>query len=310
VSGLLLYFAFRLVDVTALAERLAHVDLGRLSLLIPLIFLQTALLAWRWQMVLRHCGTHMPLPRTFRFNLIALFFNQALPSSIGGDAMRIWLAGRSANWRNAIYSVFLDRLIGMVALAALVLACLPWAWALIHDPVGRGALLVIVCGTFGGGIAFLALASQRLEMVRRWPVANHLAELAGVALTILRSPRALAPVFAISILVHLLTALVAWCAARAIGAELPLQYAVVLLPPVILVAAVPVSVAGWGLREGAMVAAFGYAGLVPDDGLMVSLLVGAGYLATGAIGGLVWVTTAAGRPSPKPMTNIDKWPKD
>ena len=62
--------------------------------------------------------------------------------------------------------------------------------------------------------------------------------------------------------------------------------------PVVLIAIIPVSIAGWGIREGAMVAAFGYAGLTPGDGLMVSLLYGAAYLVIGVIGGLVWLLTS------------------
>jgi hypothetical protein len=59
--------------------------------------------------------------------------------------------------------------------------------------------------------------------------------------------------------------------------------------PVILISTIPVSIAGWGLREGAMVMAFSYAGLAASDGLIVSLLFGAATLAVGALGGLVWI---------------------
>ena len=96
-------------------------------------------------------------------------------------------------------------------------------------------------------------------------------------------------------MVHLLTALAAWCGARAIDADVPLLYTIFLVPPVILVTVVPISIAGWGVREGAMVAAFGYAGLPPGDGLIVSLLFGAGYLVMGAVGGLIWIATSGRR---------------
>ena len=96
----------------------------------------------------------------------------------------------------------------------------------------------------------------------------------------------------LSAAIHLLTATVAWCAARSVGADLPLTYSVFLVLPVVLVTVVPISIAGWGVREGAMIAAFGYAGLPASDGLIVSLLFGASYLVLGGIGGLVWVLTS------------------
>jgi uncharacterized membrane protein YbhN (UPF0104 family) len=162
----------------------------------------------------------------------------------------------------------------------------------VQNPIGRGALLLIGLGCLGAGTALVGLAWKRLRVLQHWPFTRHLAELAEVALAILRSPRSFAPAFGISVLVHLLTALAAWCAAGAIGADVPLLYTIFLVPPVILVTVVPISIAGWGVREGAMVAAFGYAGLPPGDGLIVSLLFGAGYLVMGAVGGLIWVATS------------------
>ena len=237
------------------------------------------------------CGADLPLPQAFRFSMIAAFFNQTLPSSVGGDAMRIWLVGKRANWRIATYSVLLDRVVGIVALATIVVACLPWTFALIRNPVGRSALLMIGLGCIGASLIFVGLAWQRLRVLQRWSLTRHLAAAAAIALALLRSPRALIPIFGLSFVIHLLTALAAWCAARAVNADLPLLYSVFLVLPVVLIAVVPISIAGWGVRESAMVAAFGYAGLPPSDGLLVSLLFGAGYLVVGALGGLVWTFT-------------------
>ena len=65
-----------------------------------------------------------------------------------------------------------------------------------------------------------------------------------------------------------------------------------LIPPVILIAAVPVSIAGWGVRESAMLAAFSYAGLPDSDGVLVSIIFGASLFIIGALGGIVWIFSA------------------
>ncbi len=62
-----------------------------------------------------------------------------------------------------------------------------------------------------------------------------------------------------------------------------------LVLPVALISVVPISIAGWGVREGAMVAAFAYAGLSQSDGLLISILFGISYLLLGVLGGVVWV---------------------
>jgi hypothetical protein len=292
VSGLLLYFALSAVNIAAVMGRLSQIDLRWVGLGLLVLLLQVFVLAVRWQQIVAHCGAMLPLAQAFRFSMIASFFNQTLPSSAGGDAIRIWLVGKQANWRVAGYSVFLDRVIGVVALATLVVVCLPWSLELVRNPIGRAALLLIGWGCIAAGLVFVGLAWQRLHFLQHWSVTRHLAAAATVALAIVRSPRAFAAIFGLSIFIHLLTALAAWCAARAVGANLSILYSLFLVPPVLLITVVPISIAGWGVRESAMIAAFGYAGLAQSDGLIVSLLFGAGYLVLGIAGGLVWIVTA------------------
>ena len=291
VSALLLYLALRSVDIVSVKDRLSQIDLRWIGIGLLVLLLQVFVLAMRWRLILTRCGADLPLPQAFRFSMIGTFFNQTLPSSVGGDAIRIWLVGKQANWQVAVYSVLLDRVVGTVALAVFVVACLPWTLALISNPVGRVALLLIGPGCIGAGIVFVGLAWERLLILQRWSLTRHLAAVAAIALSVLRSPQAFVPIFGLSFIIHLFSALAAWCAARAVSADLPLIYSIFLVLPVILIAVVPISIAGWGVRESAMVAVFGYAGLPPSDGLLVSLLFGAGYLVVGALGGLVWTFT-------------------
>lgn len=293
VSGLLLYFALRSVDIGTIIGRLSRLEWSWIILGLVLLFVQVIVLALRWELLIQRCGFNLGFKHALRFTMIAGFFNQTLPSSVGGDAVRIWLVAKQSNWRAAAYSVLLDRVVGTVALAILVVVCLPWTLALVRNPVGRAALLIIGLGCIAAGVAFVSLGWERLLILQRWSLTRHLAAAATVALTILNSPRTLGAMFGLSVIVHLLTALIAWSAAQSINADLPLLYSVFLVLPVVLLTVIPISIAGWGLREGAMVAAFGYAGLPASDGLMVSLMFGASYLILGAAGGLVWVLTTA-----------------
>ena len=95
----------------------------------------------------------------------------------------------------------------------------------------------------------------------------------------------------LSLLIHLMTAAMAWSAARAVAAQLSYLDALLLVLPVMLIVTVPISIAGWGVRETALVLAFFYAGLPESDGLLVSVLIGAAMFAVGIIGGLVWLVS-------------------
>jgi len=61
-----------------------------------------------------------------------------------------------------------------------------------------------------------------------------------------------------------------------------------------LVATIPVSIAGWGVRESSMIVAFAYAGLAQSNGLTLSILFGIVSLVVGVVGGIVWITSGLG----------------
>ena len=61
------------------------------------------------------------------------------------------------------------------------------------------------------------------------------------------------------------------------------------MPPVLLIASLPVSIAGWGVRESSFMYAFAHAGLAQSDGLAISILFGAASFFVGLVGGIVWI---------------------
>src|SRR6266852_4237954 len=233
VSAALLYFALRKANFSDLASRIDVASLGWIGLAIAVTFLQIFVGVLRWREVSAECGAPLATSQAMRFNLIGAFFNQTLPSSIGGDAVRLWLVARAgAGWRAATYSIFVDRAIGLIALAVIIVASLPWSYTLIGDPNVR------------------------------------------------------------SVLVHVLAVFIAWCVVQSIGAPVTFGQIFQLIPPVMLITMLPISIAGWGVREATMGLAFGYAGLMTNEGINVSLLFGAVSFIVGAVGGLIWIFSA------------------
>lgn len=300
VSATLLYFSLRGIDLSAAVERLSQIEFGWLALGVAVALIQVGLGALRWREIAGHCDAPLPFERALRYSLIGSFFNQTLPSSIGGDAVRLWLLARSAGWRAATYSVLVDRGIGLIALSVVILAALPWSYALITNPSGRLALFAVSAAAFGGGAVFLLLGRIDWHWLRHWWPTRHLhaiAVIAGRALFDRRSGPILVP---LSLSIHILAVAIAFCAARAIAAPLSFVQALLLIPPVMLVTMLPISIAGWGLREATMMVAFGYAGLAETDGLLVSLLFGIILVIVGAIGGLTWILGGEKMPSAPP----------
>src|SRR4051794_8890792 len=293
ISAALLYLALRKVDLSDLASRFDVASLGWIALAIAVIFLQIFAGALRWREISAECGAPLAAMQAMRFNLIGAFFNQTLPSSIGGDAVRLWLvARRGAGWRAATYSVFVERAIGLVALAIIILATLPWSYRLIEDPHGRLALLLIDLAALAGGLVFLILGRLRWPWLKRWWGTHHLYACSMIANRVLFSLKHGPKLAMLSLLIHVLTVLMAWCVGQAIAAPVTFGQMFQLVPPVMLITMMPISIAGWGVREATMGLAFGYAGLAANEGVNVSLLFGAVYFAVGAFGGLVWIFSA------------------
>jgi Lysylphosphatidylglycerol synthase TM region len=110
ISAALLFFALRKIDFHTLASRLDLGSLGWIGLAVLIALLQVGLGGLRWREIAAQCGIALTAQQAVRYTLIGTFFNQTLPSSIGGDAMRVWLVQRgNAGWRPATYSVIVDR---------------------------------------------------------------------------------------------------------------------------------------------------------------------------------------------------------
>jgi uncharacterized membrane protein YbhN (UPF0104 family) len=293
ISVALLYFALRKADLSNLASRIDIASLGWIGLAIVVTFLQVFIGALRWREISADCDAGLATTQAIRFNLIGSFFNQTLPSSIGGDAVRLWLVARGgAGWRAAAYSIFVDRALGLIALAIIVVASLPWSYKLIEDPYGRSALLFVDFAALAGGVGFLILGRLPWLWLKRWWGTHHLHACSVIANRLIFSRDHGPKLAVLSLLIHVLAAVIAWCVARSIAAPVLFGQALLLVPPVMLITMVPASIAGWGVREASMGLAFGYAGLATSEGVNVSLLFGAIYFIVGAFGGLVWIFSA------------------
>jgi hypothetical protein len=152
-------------------------------------------------------------------------------------------------------------------------------------------LALIGFGALAAALIFLGLGLRHLRLMEKWWLTRHLATASRLAWRLCKSAGAGTRVATLSFAIHLTTVLVAWGSARAAHASVDFLQILLLVLPVILVATIPVSIAGWGVRESAMILAFSYAGLAENDGLIVSILFGVESLAVGAIGGMVWIAS-------------------
>lgn len=288
-GGLLWYVASR-IDFAESLSRIARLDPGWGILALAVIALVFLLGCTRWFAFLRVLGVKADYRLSLRLYLISMFFGQTLPASVGGDAVRIWLiVQRGARVANAVSSVALDRLSGFAALTMITAVTLPGLMALVDDPTARATvvvLLIAAAGCFVGLIAlsYLPNAMNRFALMARLAAAMATARRAGL------SSRIAFSAVMLSFAVHLSSIVAIYLIARGLGLEPAFSDYLYLVPPVIFLTSLPISLAGWGVREGAMITALGFAGVGASDALAVSVLFGIGQLLISLIGAAFWLS--------------------
>ena len=275
-------------DVKGVAAHFMKVDVGTLVLVVAIALGIALLHTLRWMAVIDATGHRLTFKTALRLVLIGHFFNQALPSSVGGDAMRVWCAYRAGLVLSiAVKTVVVDRLLSLVSLLVLAAIGLPWLLDIVIDPVARWALSSVVLAGLAGAAAFLALA-RLPRFALRWRAVRALVDVAKLSRKVLSHLRYAVPVVGLSIMSFLGFAVIVYAIARAMQIDVTVRDCVLLVPPVILVTVIPVSIAGWGLREGAMVVAFGFINVPAGAAFAMSVLFGLTLAVASLPGSLLW----------------------
>ncbi|WP_456618177.1 MULTISPECIES: lysylphosphatidylglycerol synthase transmembrane domain-containing protein [unclassified Bradyrhizobium] len=288
--AVLVYIA-RGLDLGRLRAHLVSVDPFLFVLALALIFFQTFVLNGRWELIMRALGVSLDWFAGWRILMISLWFNQVLPSSVGGDAVRMWLLRqRGVQWPEAVKGVAADRFTALIGLVVLMVAGLPFLMSRVSDQAAILAIGGLTLAGVAGTVVLLTLDRLPKRLIAPPAIASFVRFGTLVRFLLVQSAcRGL--LLGSALLIHLVTAAACYALARGVGAQLSVIDAAVLIPPVVLLTAVPISISGWGVREGAMVACLGLAGVPSEEALSVSLLLGAVSVIIGLAGGVIWLAS-------------------
>jgi glycosyltransferase 2 family protein len=212
--------------------------------------------AWRWQRVLEVFDVRMPLRTLTGHYFAGQFVGNVLPSTIGGDVVRVSrTATATGSGSVAFASVVLERLTGFIALPLLVFLGFLFrpslldnnhAWFALAIAFGTLALLGVIL--LVGGHPRLAGRFADRENWMRFVGAVHV----GID-RLRRQPRDIVGVLGTALLYQLSIVAAVYCAAHALGIELPNAALLAFVPAVAMAQTIPLSVSGFGVREGMLV---------------------------------------------------------
>jgi len=290
ISAALLWLLFDQFRWDLLYLRFAALDAGWTLGAIAAGGGMAVLTGMRWAILARLAGAPLPGSTTARIFAIGLFFNQTLPTSIGGDAVRVVLAWRAgAPIGPATAGVIVDRVVGLAGLLLLATATLlPLQTYVGGGSAWWGAALLVALGW--GGLAVITVFARpvaRLLSNRRW--AGSIQATAHSVRALFATPRTAALVLFLSIAGHVLTAVMLATLARGFDLAVPVGAILAVMPTLLIVSLAPITLAGWGVREQAAIVAFGAMGLVSADAAALSIAFGVLLAAIGLPGAFLWV---------------------
>jgi uncharacterized membrane protein YbhN (UPF0104 family) len=288
-AGLLWALAAR-VDLSRAAEIMGQVALPLLGATLVALLTASLFVALRWQVILS-AEVPSPGPGTLlKIVLVGLFFNQVLPTDVGGDAVRAWRCRKlGIGLGTAIRTILLDRACGYLVLVIIYAVSLPTLLRVFADPGQRGVVVAVLGAALLGLIA-LFLLDYLPRPLLRLRLISSIAELSQETRRLFTHPARCGTVLGLSAVTIGLTILAFKLLGDGVGSRLSLGSWIMIVPPIMLIQLLPISFAGWGVREVVLVVALAPFGVPAETALATSVLLGLCLIAIGLPGGLIWLT--------------------
>ena len=294
VSVALFYYLATSADLRGFGGLFRRADLALSALAVACFFLSNALGAVQWYLLLRAQRLTVSLRQAVVFYWVGVFFNNVLLGNFGGDALRIYDVRRlTGEGTGAAAATFLDRFVGLFTTCALAMV----PFVLVAQVRGSRLVSVIFLVWLGLMAVLAAMLSRRAGGLLERLVCPLLPDRVAEVVVRLRQsvvvyrehPGLLVAVVAISLVVQFLRILVYWSAGLAVGLRVGLIHYVAFQPTAAIIASLPISIGGLGVRENVLVELFGSVGVEEGAALAMSLL---GYVAgivASLLGGVAFV---------------------
>jgi uncharacterized membrane protein YbhN (UPF0104 family) len=276
-------------DLGRAVDLMGHASLPLVAAALAALLTANLLVALRWQLILSLASPSPGPAALLKIVFIGLFFNQLLPTGVGGDAVRAWRCSKlGIGLGTAIRSILLDRAWGYTVLVILYIAVLPGLFHVLPRARERVGVVAVLVVALAGLLALVSLDYLPRPLLRLRVIAPF-AELSLEGRRLLMHPGRCAAVLGFSVLTIALALVVYKLIGDGIGSRVSLGVWAMVVPPVTFIQLLPVSLAGWGVREAALVVALGSFGIPAEAALAISILMGLCLILTSLPGGLIWI---------------------
>jgi glycosyltransferase 2 family protein len=303
----MLAVALHAVDFPAAWKYASEQNDWFLALAAAFLALQIMFGAIRWHIILRALNAVMPLTETCRIFLIGVFFGTCMLASVGGDVARAWLMYRNAiSAGTSAISVMLDRVAALAGVAIIILAVTPFFITVVGREYYASALVLALLAA--AGLVGIVIVAQLDRIPAAWfekfPLLDQLVALGSATRKVFLRPAASIPVLALGVTTQLGGSLAAYAIARSLALNVTVIDCLILMQPVTLLATLPISIGGWGVREAAVVTFFGLVGVAPSAAVLLSVQLGLLAVVLSLPGGLLFLVQR--RRAAADLTEMDR----
>lgn len=291
----------------SLGMMLADANIYFLVLSVLIQFLLNASSALKWWMLLSARKVFISFGRIWAYYLIGQFYNLILPTSMGGDVVRIHELGRFTGCgTEAVASVFVERFTGMIMLAALTISAI-----CINLNQFNHLLINLSLVIFTGVVIFVGwltldprpyavfekIIHSHLPVFTIW--LGKITKFRNAVHEYQKDKQAIVWAFINSLVFYFLAILNVWISAKAFESDMTLSKALIVTPVILLLMNFPISIGGIGLMEFSYTYTFDLIGIGSDVGLSTALVMRAKMFMDAAIGAMCHPLVARGRSIPK-----------
>jgi uncharacterized protein (TIRG00374 family) len=279
VTGLATAYILWRIDLGKTGHVLAHASVGWWLASLAIWVLSIWPLSWRWLRLLASSDVHEPLGWLVRTTFVSYAAAQVLPTSLGGDASRIYeTARRHPGCRGPVAgTVILERVLG--GSATLVLAAVGFALAVGRYSIGGYLWVELAFIVLTAAGAFVLFSTRLHPLLRRLRPLLHRLRIESVLRDVYlalhayrRRLRLLGWTFALTLCVQAARVLAIWCAGKAVGVDLSPRPYYVMGPLLFLVMLVPFTINGLAVRESFFVSFLGAIGVSADRAFSAGFL--------------------------------------
>jgi uncharacterized membrane protein YbhN (UPF0104 family) len=265
-----LYF----VNLNAVVEGLRKIGYGAAMLAGLLAIGQVFICGFRWHLISRQTGAPLRLRDTTLGYLEATFVNAFFPTLIASDGARVLRAmGSGANPMNAFVGVVTDRIVALCGLAVASATGVFFLPGAVHNPWLLAAIVGIL-PAFLCGLLVLDLMGRYFVKLSHWRIVRPFLELSSYVRRLRQMPRLTFLVVCVSMVGHLFCAGTFYVLSQQLGIQIGYWAMFALAAPILVYAAVPISIGGWGIREAVTAALFGLVGVAPSLAVALSIAFG------------------------------------